>query len=131
MEHKVVAHTLDGRILKGITHDFDPGRERFHILPTEGGGVPIGLRVEQLKALFYVKDYLGNREYDPPPGFGTAPSRGRRCVVTFIDGEVIFGTSPDYVQGATGFTLFPSDTADNNVRIFVCRDAVQSVEFPD
>ncbi len=129
-ENKVVAHTRTGRILKGVTTDFDPGRETFHLLPAEGGGVPVRLRVRDLKALFYVRDYVGNREYDPPPGFGPAPARGRRCIVTFEDGEVIFGTTPDWSPGATGFNLYPSDPGDNNVRIFVVRDAVREISFP-
>jgi len=35
--------------------------------------VPVRLRLRDLKALFYVKDYFGNRDYKPPLGFGSAP----------------------------------------------------------
>ena len=130
MENKVVAHTIDGQVHKGITHDFDPGAEYFHLLPAEGGGVPVRLKLRELKALFYVKDYFGNRDYKPPLGFGATAGRGRRCVVTFQDGEVIFGTTPDYVEGATGFSLFPSDPEDNNVRLFVVQRAIREIRFP-
>ena len=130
MENKIVAHTRDGRIYKGLTQDFDPGRETFHVLPAEGGGIPVRLTVSGLKALFYVKDYFGNREYNPPPGFGPSPRNGRRCVVVFEDGEVIFGTTPDYVEGAIGFTLYPSDPEDNNLRLFVIRASVREIRFP-
>ncbi len=130
MENKVVAHTIDGQVHKGVTHDFDPGAEFFHLLPGEGGGVPLRLRVRDLKALFYVKDYFGNRDYKAPLGFGSSASRGRRCVVTFHDGEVIFGTTPDHVEGSTGFTLFPSDPEDNNLRLFVVQRAVKEIRFP-
>ena len=131
MENKVVAHTIDGRIHKGVTRDFDAGREFFHLLPAEGGGVPLRIEVARLKALFYVKDFLGNKEYDPPPGFGTGKAPGRRCVVTFHDGEVIFGFTPDYVKSCGGFTLIPSDPADNNEKIFVSQGSVKQIQFPD
>lgn len=131
VENKVVAHMRDGTIHKGFTRDFDPSRERFHLLPAEGGGVPVPLELGQLKALFYVKDYLGNRDYDPPPGFGPAPALGRRCIVTFEDGEVIYGSTPDYSPDARGFTLHPSDPEDNNVKLFVSRAAVKRIDLPD
>jgi hypothetical protein len=131
VENKIVAHTLEGRIVKGLTHDFDPSRSVLHVLPAEGGGVPVRLEFAQLKALFFVKDYLGNRDYDPPPGFGPGAPRGERCIVTFEDGEVIFGTTPDYANHAGGFTLYPSDPADNNVKLFVVRTAVREVKFPE
>lgn len=130
METKVVVHTLEGRIVKGVTHDFRPGTNAFHILPAEGGGVPMPFQIDRIKALFFVKDFLGDSSYDPPPGFGPATARGRRCVVTFHDGEVIFGSSPDYEDEAPGFTLYPSDPADNNERIYVSRAAVKSIDLP-
>ena len=40
MENKIVVHMKDGAIHKGITHDFDPDADTFHLLPAEGGGVP-------------------------------------------------------------------------------------------
>lgn len=115
--------------MKGITHDFDPARDCFHLLPAEGGGIPLRLAVADLKGLFYVRDFLGNREYTPPGDFGNTSHHGRRVVVTFHDGEVIFGFTSDYVPGSVGFTLFPSDPEDNNERIFVVLNAVREVRF--
>lgn len=130
-ESKIVAHTRDGRVVKGLTLDFEPGRDIFHVLPAEGGGIPVRLAVGELKALFYVKDWLGNRAYDPPAGFGPAAAKGRRCVVTFHDGEVIFGSTPDYRADAPGFTLYPSDPADNNERLYVIAAAVREVRLAE
>jgi hypothetical protein len=130
VESKVVVHALGGHIIKGVTQDFRPGRTRFHVLPAEGGGVPRPVQLEDIKALFFVKDFQGDSDYDPPPDFGPAPDRGRRCIVTFEDGEVILGSTPDYEEGAAGFTLYPSDPADNNERIYVSRRAVTSIDFP-
>ena len=128
-EHKVVVHRIDGKILKGITHDFVAGRSVFHLLPAAGGGVPVRVALDEVKGVFFVRDWLGNREYDPPPGFGPGPVHGRRVVVTFEDGEVIHGSTPDFDESAPGFTLYPSDPADNNVRIYVNARAVRSIVF--
>ena len=57
MEEKVVAHYRDGRTLRGHTHDFKPEADMFHLLPSEGGGIPTQVRLTDLKALFYVRDY--------------------------------------------------------------------------
>ena len=57
-ERKIVVHMVGGTIHKGITLDFGPDRSDFHLLPAEGGGVPVRIRVGEMKALFYVKDYL-------------------------------------------------------------------------
>ena len=63
MENKVVVHMKNGEIHKGLTHDFDPRKETLHLLPAEGGGLPIRISLESMKALFYVKDYIGNRDF--------------------------------------------------------------------
>ncbi len=131
VEQKVVVHTLEGQIHKGVTRDFRPDCESFFLLPAEGGGIPRRFECDGLKALFYVKDFIGNREYNPPPGFGTAATTGQRCVVTFSDGEVVYGSTPDYDEGAMGFTLYPSDAEDNNEKIFVFRAALSEFRLAE
>ena len=131
MENKVVAHLKDGRIHKGLTHDFDPEESAFHLLPAEGGGVPVRLSVEDMKALFYVKDYLGNREFTPRHRFDADLEEGRRAIVTFTDGEIIYGVSHPSDELTRGFFLSPSDPDDNNVRIFIVRSSVRSLQFPE
>jgi hypothetical protein len=129
MENKVVAHLKDGRIHKGLTHDFDPDEPTFHLLPAEGGGVPVRLNIEDMKALFYVKDYFGNREFVPRHRFDSAADGARRAIVTFTDGEVIYGISHASDEMPRGFFLSPADPDDNNVRIFVVRSSVRSLQF--
>jgi hypothetical protein len=129
LESKIVAHLRDGLIHKGITRDFDPDHDHFHLLPAEGGGVPVRLRVKDLKALFYVKDFAGNAEFQARNEWHRISREGRRTLVTFHDGEVIWGTSVDYEPSAIGFFLIPVDPDDNNLRIFVVNESVQHVEF--
>jgi hypothetical protein len=129
MENKVVAHMRDGSIHKGITNDFRADAGVFHLLPAEGGGIPMRVALETMKALFYVKDYIGNRDYNTRKAFEESRKDGRRAIVTFDDGETIWGTIPTYDPNALGFDFFPSDPDDNNIRIFVVSRSVKSVEF--
>ncbi len=128
MERKVVVHMKDGSIHKGITHDFESGQESFHLLPAEGGGVPRRIAVDDMKALFYVKDYMGNRDFVARRQFDEAREAGRKAVVTFEDGEEIWGYLGEGADGSgRGFFLFPADPGDNNIRLFVNRSAMQSL----
>lgn len=129
MENKVVAHMRDGNIHKGITNDFRMDGDAFHLLPAEGGGIPMRISLDGLKALFYVKDYIGNRDYTSRKAFEISRKEGRRAIVTFEDGETIWGTVPSYDPNALGFDFYPSDPDDNNTRIFVVNRSVKSVEF--
>jgi hypothetical protein len=129
MEQKIVVHTKRGQIYKGVTQDFVPQRGAFHFLPNEGGGVPMTLEVEDLKALFWVKDYLGNRNFMARRRFDE-DRPGRRAVVAFQDGEEIWGTLEGSEEGS-GFFLIPADRDDNNIRIFVVRSALKELRLAD
>jgi hypothetical protein len=129
MEQKLVVHTKDGTIYKGITQDFDPGHEEFHFLPAEGGGVPMRMRVDEMKALFWVKDYLGNRQFVADRSFDGADAERRRAIVTFNDGEEVWGTLDEDAESERGFFLIPADKRDNNVRIFVVRSALKDMRL--
>ena len=125
MEQKLVVHKRDGSVYKGVTQDFDPNRETFHFLPGEGGGIPISMALAEMKALFWVKDYIGNRQFVARQSFDQADQPGKRTVVTFQDGEEIWGTLTGEADGKLGFFLIPADAEDNNIRIFVVRSALK------
>ena len=129
MENKIVVHMKDGVIHKGVTHDFDPSAGSFHLLPAEGGGVPLRVDSSEMKALFYVKDYIGNRDFVARKQFDDAQRSGRRAILTFLDGEEIWGTVDGTVEEERGFFLTPSDKEDNNVRIFVVRSALKELRM--
>ena len=129
MENKVVVHMKDGKIHKGVTQDFLPSREIFHLLPAEGGGVPMKIRLEEMKAVFYVKDYVGNRDFVARRQFDEAREAGRRAILTFTDGETIWGTLGEREEGSAGFFFFPVDEEDNNIRIFVIRSSLKETRL--
>ncbi len=127
-EKKIVVHMKDGKIRKGVTHDFAPPAESFHLLPAEGGGVPIKVGLDDMKALFYVKDYMGNRDFVARRQFLEAQPGGRQAIITFKDGEEIWGYLGEGAdEEAAGFFFFPADEADNNIRIFVIRSALEGM----
>ncbi len=129
MENLIVVHMADGGIHKGVTHDFEPSGESFHLLPAEGGGVPLKIRLSEMKALFYVRDYIGNRDFVARKQFDEAQRAGRTAVLTFNDGEEIWGTLGEGAdQEGIGFYFFPADKDDNNLRIFVVRSSLKSIK---
>lgn len=126
---KIIARRLDGTVLKGHTRNFDPSRPAFTLTIPDApeGEREVAVRFDQLKAVFFVKDFEGNPEYSEKKEFFD-PLVGRRLQVTFTDGEMIFGTSLSYDATRDGFFLFPVDKFSNNDKVFVVAAAVANVK---
>ena len=132
MEDKVVAHFKNGKTQRGYTQDFRPDAEIFHLLPSEGGGIPTTVRLEELKALFYVKDYGAmRRQVDRARRFGGSPPQGQKAIVEFKDGERIWGCTEEYAADSRGFYFVPADPQENNTRIFIISSSVKQIQFQD
>lgn len=130
MEQKIVVHMTDGAIHKGVTHDFEPRQPSFHLLPAEGGGVPVRVALDGMKAMFWVKDYLGNRDFIARRDFDPARAiEGRKAVLTFSDGESIWGSVTEDDAGAPGFFFIPADDRDNNIKIFIIRTSLKELRW--
>lgn len=130
-ELKVIARYTDGRMVKGLTSNFWPTKQVFHISP-EGAGPQAPtkeVRIDELKAVFVVHDLAGRPDYQERKGFD-ANSRisGQKLQVRFKDGEQMFGSSMTYDPTAPGFYLFPADPKSNNDRVFVVNAAVAQVD---
>jgi small nuclear ribonucleoprotein (snRNP)-like protein len=125
---KVVARYRDGRVVKGHTQSFDPNKPEFRLqlVGTEDTALPDTIAVADLKAVFFVRDFDGNREYNEAKGYEKRPA-GRIVEVTFFDGERLVGTSLTYDASRPGFFLFPADPHSNNERVFVVRGATTKV----
>ena len=128
---KVVARYFDGRVVKGLSQDFFPNKDRFHVYPADkSSGEAAEILLKELKAVFFVRDFVGNFQYDERKEYveGDKPS-GRKIEVTFKDGEVLVGTTLGYDPSRPGFFLFPADPKSNNVRVFAVTTAVKGVRF--
>jgi hypothetical protein len=130
-EHnKVVVRYRNGDVLKGTTQDFFPNRPVFHLLP-QAGGPAMEVRTNELKAVFFVKDFLGHPQRQDVPGFLAAPgtvNQGRKVAVRFTDGEMICGYSVTFMPGRDGFFIFPADIEGNNLRVYVLAAATSDVK---
>jgi hypothetical protein len=127
--NRVVAHFLDGRVVKGTTQDFFPNRPIFRIRPS-GAGKETEIECRQLKAVFFVKDLAGDENRKDIKGFLDAPvetTKGKKIAVRFKDGEFLCGYSLSYSPERVGFFLFPSDPGSNNLRIYVMTYAATEV----
>jgi len=129
---KIIAHRLDGTMVKGFTQDFAPSKPDFHIFPYEGStsNQRVQILLKDLKAIFFVRDFAGKRDYQERKNFNPEerPS-GRILEVTFNDGEIMVGSTIAYDPQRSGFFIFPADPQGNNVRVFVLSKAVRMVRY--
>ena len=107
-EHvKVVVHFIDDIIVKGYVNNFNANRPSFHFYKDITGSSPnqpILLEMKEIKAIFFVKTFEGNKGYVERKEFIEGDRVfGRRVEVTFIDGEVIRGSTVDYDPLHIGF----------------------------
>jgi hypothetical protein len=128
--NKVVVAFLDGRRSRGYTYDFSAMKELFNLLPAEKTLQEQGTKVlmKDLKAVFFVKDFEGRRDYQEKTTVDER-THGRKIEVTFRDGEIILGKTEGYNPQKPGFFMFPGDAESNNTRIFVVTRNVQKVRF--
>ena len=128
----VVARFLDGRVLKGTTHDFAPHKPIFHLAVWgEPSAKAITVPLGALKALFFVRSYEGDAKRVDDLDLANAKGQGRRLAVTFADGETICGFTSAYSKDKSGFFVIPADPNGNNARVFVLAAAVKKIEWAD
>jgi len=129
-ESKLVVRYLNGRVAKGRTLDFSSTKDSFHILNEDESQPPLEIRLGQVKAVFFVRDFIGNRDYDERKEFdGRSQLLGKKIQVTFNDGEVLIGRAEVYMPNRKGFMLFPADPKSNTERVFVVNGSVKEVKF--
>ena len=127
----VVARYRSGEVVKGYTQDFVPDRPLFHVLP-RGSQVSVAVKTAELKAVFFVRDLMGNKLRQKNrkfPAVDSGPQTGRRIAVLFEDGELIVGHAQTYGPEKAGFFVFPADPNGNNLRIYVLRAATKQVKL--
>ena len=130
---KIVSRFQDGKIVKGYTQNFFPNRPAFHVLPMDAANrtETIEIQVSELKAVFFVRDFVGNKDYKerkvPNPG---EKVQGRLIEVTFKDGEVLMGSTMGYDPKRPGFFFFPIDPKSNSIKAYIPSSAIRGVRFP-
>lgn len=123
--NNVVARFVDGRTIKGISLDVDPNKPKCHIKTTDQGMVEV--KLNDLKALFFVKDLTGDSGHQEANAVDAQDSRlkGAKAIeVRFRDKERLIGLTNRYPPLGNFFFMLPADGASNNIRILVNRAAV-------
>ncbi len=127
---KVVARFKDGSVKKGTAQNFSPENVFFHLLTSSGQTLLV--RMVELKAVFFVKDFLGNKlhkDINKISRSNIQVGEGRMIKVTFSDDEIIIGYSTDYSPNRQGFFMIPADIKGNNEQIYVITSATKKVEL--
>lgn len=127
MQNKVVVHRPAGSLLKGVTNDFFPNKDRFHLTDDSTGEVHEVL-LAGLKAVFFVKGFDGDSSYQERTDVERV-GFGKKIQVDFKDGERLVGYSSGFTKDRQGFYVFPADPQSNNDRIFVITAATKEVCF--
>lgn len=125
---KVIARFNDGRIVYGYTNDFHPSKNQLHLSPNPRQGDSTYIPLAQLKALFFVREFMGDPTRVDSRDFLEAP-QGRKVEVTFRDREVMVGSTLGYRGEGHGFFIHPADPGSNNLRVFVTAAGTQRVRF--
>jgi hypothetical protein len=126
MTNKVIAKFKDKSIVKGHTNNFLPNKPVFHLHKLSGETIEVNIK--DLKAIFFVKDYGGNKAHKKTYN-DKVPGGGRKIQVKFLDGETILGYTTGYSPSRPGFFITPADVKGNNERIFVVTTATEQVEM--
>jgi len=135
---KVVCRFIDGRILKGYLQDFNPEMPEMTIRDgADGDGLDV--RMDDLKAVFFVRTFEGDNSYREKKTYGTTRAKGNRVFIKFRDGESLIGFLEGEIpwkkgfflsrkeMSRQGFFLLPVDEGANNVKVFVVAAAVNAV----
>jgi len=136
VQNLVVARYRDGKIIRGVTHDFGPQKKVFHVSTVERHGRTVDGKIyeiflSELKAVFFVKSLQGKQR--PPSLKGLLEEKLEapglmKARITFLDGEILVGTTYGYTPERDGFFVAPLEKDSNNLRIFVVSSAVKKVE---
>ena len=132
---KVILRCLDGRLIRGYISGFSASDESV-ILEDESSGKQ-QFKVAELKAIFFVRTFEGDRTYSEKKTFRDPVAMGKRVYVKFKDGESMTG----YIEGdipwergfflehnkGPGFFLIPVDRGSNNLKVFVVASSVWDV----
>jgi len=135
---KTVTRLNNGNLLKGYMKDFSPNQNELTVEETGAAGKHL-VKIEDVKAVFFVKSFEGDHEYREKKSYGIARIKGQRVFVKFRDGEAMVGFLEGEVpwergfflsrqdNDLKGFFLLPVDEDTNNIKVFVVASSVDDV----
>ena len=126
MMDKMVIRFKDKSLIKGRPVDFSPKKTMFSFRLLNGEVVKVD--IEKLKAVFMVKTFEGNKNYNYTYK-DFLPWGGNKVKVEFFDGEVIIGYVPHHINNERGFFVTPADLGGNNKQVFVVTSAIRDIIY--
>jgi hypothetical protein len=135
---KTVLRFNDGRLLKGYLKGFAPDLDEVRLEEAVTNRIwPVPM--EEMKAIFFVRSFEGDRAYKEKKAYGVSKSKGQKVFVKFRDGESLLGFLEGDLpwdkgfflsrqdKGLKGFFLLPVDEEANNIKVFVVSSSVVDV----
>jgi len=122
----VVLRFRDGAVVHGVLAEpFQPGDSTVEAVTEDG--VRSTVPLEELKAVFFLKDPKRRRFEVEFGGEPEVEHPGAPARVVFQDGEIIHGRVDTYAIADGGFFLYPTSRDSNNEKIFVVAGALNSL----
>lgn len=127
---KAVLRFNDGKILKGYIREFAPDSAMVVLKGTETAET-VSVDVQQLKAVFFVKSFAGNRSHREKKSYAATKPKGNKIFIKFTDGENFVGFLEgglpwdkgfflsSHEKAQKGFFMLPTDEDSNNMKVFV------------
>lgn len=129
-KRKVILRMLDGKILKGFLDEFPDWSEDKVLTITSLSEELIQVQKSEVKALFFVRRFGGNKDHAEVRFFDTHPKiDGLWIRVTFNDDEVLEGIVANSIEFFVqdGFYIKPPDPNTNNRVIYVLKSALKDL----
>ena len=123
----VAVRCLDKAIIKGLTFDFRPNRDFFHV-EEQSGAAPVRVPIENLKAIFFIKTLGRDPSCVDKRSFEQRVGPEKKVWIEFVDGEKMAGWSSSFGSPREGFFVFPADPNSNTEMAYVFRCAIAQME---
>jgi len=135
---KVVFRLRNGELKKGYLKEFSPFLKEAALTDYSSGSI-INVSTDEIKAIFFVKSFEGDKEHKEKKSYGAISPKGHRVFIRFKDGEQMVGFLEGDVpwdhgfflskkaDGPKGFFLLPVDMFSNNTKIFIVSSSVNDV----
>ena len=91
----VAVRCLDKAIIKGLTFDFRPNRDFFHV-EEQSGAAPMRVPIENLKAIFFIKTLGRDPSCVDKRSFEQRVGPEKKVWIEFVDGEKMAGWSSSF-----------------------------------
>jgi hypothetical protein len=122
----VIARTRHGQLIPGY---LEKGKllARGILKMTDASGEALPVDIHKLKAVFFVRDFVGNRDYLEEKTLLDDPDRtGLRVRLRFEDNETLEGVIENSLELLMdpGFFFWPGDAQSNNRLIYVLKSAL-------